>query len=190
MRGPRTLVASVLLLSSVVATAGCVGPAEPDVPPSPTASPSASRTPTPTAAPTASPTTADPVPAPPATEPPATAAPAPADPADPGVPPVGAPASAVVVVTFAGWNGSTGAVEVGAYADVVTSGATCTLRLQGPGGRTAEATSTGSADAATTVCGLLTVPRSALVSGTWSGDVEFASPEHSGRAPVAPMEVP
>ncbi|GIG39608.1 hypothetical protein [Cellulomonas phragmiteti] len=144
-----------------------------------TASPTAAGT-TPTST-----TTATPAPATsPTPEASGGAAPAPAD----GAP--GQPATTVdVVVTFSGWNTTTSAAEVGAYAATLTPG-TCTLRLTGPRGASAEVSVPTVADASTVSCDGLSVPRARLSSGTWSGTVEYVGSNASGRGDVPPMDIP
>lgn len=183
MPRPRAATPVVLALACLAVVGAC-GPTDAA---SPAATPSTTTTRA-SAPATATPSSATPSATATTTAPPATAnatTPAPA----PSTPTTSAPAVALTV-TFSGWNSLTGALEVGAYVDGVLAGGTCTLRLSGPGGRTASVTTEASPDAATTVCELLSVPGPDLVAGTWTGSVEFGSAERSGRADVAPMEVP
>lgn len=182
MPRPRAATPVVLALTCLALVGAC-GPTDAA---SPAATPSTTTTRA-SAPATATPSSTTPSATATTTAPPATAnaTPAPA----PSTPTTSAPTVALTV-TFSGWNSLTGALEVGAYVDGVLAGGTCTLRLSGPGGRTASVTTEASPDAATTVCELLSVPGPDLVAGTWTGSVEFGSAERSGRADVAPMEVP
>lgn len=104
-----------------------------------------------------------------------------ADPTDP------AGAAAEVVITYSGWTDAPAGVEVGAYlAGVAESGGTCTLTLTSGAG-SATAAVPGEPDAASTSCPNLTVPGTALSSGTWSAVVSYESPSTSGTS--APVEV-
>jgi hypothetical protein len=136
--------------------------------------------PTPTALATTAPADPDPAPA------------EPAEPTQPGTDPV-APAPGIatvdVVTTYAGWNATSGAVEVGAYAAAVEAGATCTLTLtQGGASVTAEGPATP--DVSTTACGDLAVTRDSLAAGTWQAVVRYESVTSSGVSAPVTVEVP
>jgi|GEM_PF-2276635 len=109
---------------------------------------------------------------------------------DPGAPARPEPAAVAVVVTFSGWNTLTSALEVGGYADTVEQGGTCTLRLAGPGGATAEVSGSALPDAASTTCGLLAVPRDRLAAGSWTGTLSYASATSAGEVAVPAVAVP
>lgn len=173
--GPTTLLLMALL--------GACGQASAPATPSASATPSATRpTPTDVATPSATPV----VPAPPAPAP----TPAPTHQASPSARPTAALPSTGVTITSDGWNASTAAIEVSAYADGVHSGATCTLVLTGPGGATAQVSVAAQPDASTTSCGLMAVPRDHLTAGTWNGQVQYLSSQASGRAVFGPIEIP
>jgi hypothetical protein len=93
-----------------------------------------------------------------------------------------------VVVTYSGFNPTAGAVQLGGYAGVVEDGGTCTLTLT-QGGAKVAATSRASADASTTTCGELSVPRAKLAPGTWQAVLSYASATHTGTAAPVPVEV-
>jgi len=178
-------VPSVLVLAAGLLLGACTTgtPSEPSVTspgPNPSATPTGAATSAPTSAPDPSATASA------APDPGSSPAPAPAEP-EPGPGP--GSATVDVVVTFSGWNTATSTVEVGAYAATLVPG-TCTLRLTGPAGATAEASAATVADASTVSCDGLAVPRGQLSTGTWSGAVEYTSSQGSGRAPVAPMDIP
>ncbi len=154
----------------------------------PQASPT-SATPAPSTTTTASPSPSSTTDVPTASSTPAAPSAPPQEPAQEPTAPAPAPGTVDVVVTFSGWNAASSSIEVGAYAATLTPG-TCTLRLTGPGGAmvTAEAPTVG--DATTVSCDGLAVPAARLSSGSWSGVVEYTSPQASGRAQVEPMDVP
>lgn len=157
--------------------------------------PAAGASPSPTAtAPSPTPT-AEPTPTAPATTTSPDPGPEPAEPAEPGRPgtdpvaPAPGLATVDVATTYAGWNDVSGAVEVGAYAATVESGATCTLTLtQGAAAVTAEGAATP--DASTTACGVLAVGRDRLSAGAWQAVVSYASATSSGVAAPVTVEVP
>ncbi|GAA4628993.1 hypothetical protein GCM10023113_35860 [Cellulomonas oligotrophica] len=123
-------------------------------------------------------------------EPTAAPEPEPEDPAQPTPATPGDAASVLdVVVTFSGWNDLSGAVEVGAYVPVVEDDGTCTLTLTGGSG-TPTATSDGIPDASSTSCGSLTLPGSAVPSGTWTATVTYASSTSTGSSDPVTVEVP
>ena len=94
-----------------------------------------------------------------------------------------------VAVTYSGFNPTAGAVQVGGYVSgVVEDGGTCTLTLT-QGGATVAVTARASADATTTTCGALSVPRAKLAPGTWQALLSYASATHTGRAAPVPVEV-
>jgi hypothetical protein len=101
-----------------------------------------------------------------------------------------APRTTDVVLSFAGWNGKTAAVEAGGYlSPVVESGGTCTLALT-KGGHTVTAVAPALADATTTSCGNLSVPRARLTAGTWSAVLRYASKTTAGASDPMPVTVP
>jgi hypothetical protein len=93
------------------------------------------------------------------------------------------------MTTFAGWNTTSGAVEVGGYATVVEPAGTCTLRLT-RGDRVVTRKQTASADATTVACGGFSVPRSALTPGGWKAVLSYTSLKSTGEAQAVTVEVP
>ncbi len=172
----RIAVLAAVAATVAATTTGCTG--DPRTPPT-TATTSA------TATATASPSTPpDPLGTPtPATTP---------DPgaATPTAPPAPTPATVDVVVAWSSYDAASASVQASGYANVVESAGTCTLELTGPGGRTASTTVPALADATTTSCGVMSVPRSQLAAGTWNGTVRYASATSTGAAATTPVEVP
>ena len=100
------------------------------------------------------------------------------------------PAQADVELTFLGWDAPTSAVQAGGYVSpAVEAGGVCTLELT-QGSRTVTATSAGEPDASTTVCGGLSVPRSKLAAGSWTGVLHYSSKKTSGTSNPATVRVP
>ncbi|MFB9956392.1 hypothetical protein [Cellulomonas denverensis] len=129
-------------------------------------------------------TSPEPTEEPPAAEDPALD-PEPSTPAAPG----GGTATVDVVTTYYGWNTTSAAVEVGAYAATVESDGVCTLTLTGPGG-TVTAQGSALADASSTSCGELSVPGTQLSSGSWQAVVGYSSPRSRGTSAAVTVEVP
>jgi hypothetical protein len=145
-----------------------------------TATATASATPSPTASsePAPSPSESAPQPSVGPDEPPVTAEPAPTT-----------PGRAVLTITFSGYDAAAGAVSVGGFADVIETGGTCTLTLTS-GSRTASVSRPATADATTTTCGTLSVPRTQLAAGSWSAVLGYVSPTSSGLSDAVTIEVP
>jgi len=93
-----------------------------------------------------------------------------------------------VVTTFASWNATSRAVEVGGYASVVEPAGTCTLRLK-HGDQVETRQQGASADATTVACGGFSIPGSALTAGKWQVVLAYASSTSTGQAPVVTVEV-
>jgi len=101
-----------------------------------------------------------------------------------------APRATDVVLSFLGWNPTTAAVEAGGYlSPVVESGGTCTLALT-QGSRTVTAVTPALADATTTSCGDLAVPRAKLTPGEWSAVLRYASKTTAGTSDPMSVTVP
>ncbi|MCG2803511.1 MAG: hypothetical protein L6311_15640 [Cellulomonas sp.] len=98
--------------------------------------------------------------------------------------------AAAVTITSADWNPTASALEVSAYVDVLQADGTCTLVVTGPGGVTQRISTPAQPDASTTSCGLMSVSRDRLASGSWSGAVEYSAPQTSGQATFGPIGVP
>ena len=103
--------------------------------------------------------------------------------------PASKPKRVDVVTTFAGWNATSGAVEVGGYATVVEPVGTCTLRLT-RGDQVVTVTHTASADATTVACGGFSVPGSELTTGQWQAVLAYASSRSTGEAATVMVKVP
>jgi hypothetical protein len=101
-----------------------------------------------------------------------------------------APRTTDVVLSFVGWNTTTAAVEAGGYlSPVVESGGTCTLALT-KGSRTVTAVAPALADATTTSCGDLAVPRAQLTPGGWTAVLRYASKTTTGTSDAMRVAVP
>jgi hypothetical protein len=101
-----------------------------------------------------------------------------------------APRTTDVVLSFVGFDKATAAVEAGGYlSPVVESGGTCTLSLT-QGSRTVTAVSPAQADASTTSCGNLSVPRAHLAPGTWTAVLHYSSRTTTGKSAPMPVAVP
>jgi hypothetical protein len=146
--------------------------------------PSANAAPTPGTS--ASPTPRASVPSP--TKPSAVSSTTPA-PKGPSPVPVSGPAHIGVVTTFAGWNTTASAVEVGGYANVVEPVGTCTLRLI-HGDKVVTLKHTATADATTVACGGFSVPGSQLSAGDWQTVLAYSSPKSAGQAAAVTVKVP
>lgn len=136
------------------------------------------------AGPTAAAATVGPTPAPTPVPP----APSPS-PEAPSSPPTTGQGSADIVLTYYGWDTAAGAATVGAYVPMVDSGGTCELTMS-QGGTVRSATSAATPDAATTSCGEISLPASALAPGTWTAVVTYASPTTAGSSAPVTIEVP
>lgn len=100
------------------------------------------------------------------------------------------PRTTEVVLSFLGWDNTTAAVEAGGYlSPVVESGGTCTLELT-KGSQTVTVVAPAQADATTTSCGDLAVPRARLTPGGWSAVLRYASKTTAGASDPAPVVVP
>lgn len=98
--------------------------------------------------------------------------------------------SVTVVLTYLDWAPGRPGVEAGGLVSgVVEGGGTCTLVLT-DGADTVTTSSPGLADAASTVCGGLTVDGGDLVPGTWQGSLEYSSASSSGVSVAVEVEVP
>lgn len=94
-----------------------------------------------------------------------------------------------MVTTFAGWNATSRAVEVGGYAAVVEPVGTCTLRLTN-GAQVITRKSGAIADATTVACGGFSVPGSELGPGEWQVRLGYASSRSTGEAAAVAVKVP
>jgi hypothetical protein len=107
----------------------------------------------------------------------------------PSTGPASGPARVNVVTTFAGWNATSRAVEVGGYAAVVEPVGTCTLQLI-RGDQVVTRKHTAIADASTIACGGFSVPGSALTSGRWQAVLAYSSSKSAGKATAMTVQVP
>ncbi|MCW2678410.1 MAG: hypothetical protein JWR70_3450 [Modestobacter sp.] len=113
-----------------------------------------------------------------------------ADDAEPVATDPARPTATDVVLSYAAWDPGAGAVLAGGYlSPVIEDGGTCTLVLT-KGRVTVTATSVGMADATTTACGDLRVPRSALSAGTWRAVLRYASSAADGESSSLSVAVP
>jgi hypothetical protein len=95
-----------------------------------------------------------------------------------------------VVLGYADWDAADGVVEAAGFViDVIENGGTCTLTLSSAGS-TVSATATGAADATTTNCGRLTIPRAGLAAGSWRAVLTYQSPAAHGTSEAMTVEVP
>ena len=103
--------------------------------------------------------------------------------------PVTAGGTVDVVVTYADWQGSSGVLEVAGFvAGVVEEGGTCQVTARSQG-RTARAETVGIADATTTSCGTLVIPRADVSPGTWDIVLSYESPTSSGASASTSVSV-
>lgn len=95
-----------------------------------------------------------------------------------------------VTVTFAQWDATAKAVEVGGYvAGVIDGGAVCTLTLTN-GTDTVRQAVTGVADVSTTSCGTVSISGSRLHSGTWTARLTYTAHSGSGTSPDVSIDIP
>lgn len=94
-----------------------------------------------------------------------------------------------MTTTFAAWNATPGAVEVGGYVAVVEPVGTCTLRLS-HGTQVVTRAHTATADATTVACGGFSVPRKELTAGQWQAELAYTSSRSAGKAPAVTVTVP
>jgi hypothetical protein len=186
-RSRGTLIVSASLLIAVVAAfvAWSWSSPSPQAPASARASTGSTSTPSASTAPTRSADT-------PASTVPSAAPAAPAAPATakgPSNVPASEPARVDVVTTFAGWNTTSRAVEVGGYAAVVEPVGTCTLRLI-QADKVVTRKNIASADATTVACGGFSVPGSELNAGQWQAVLAYASSTSAGEAVAVTVKVP
>lgn len=172
---PRLSVSSTLILGTFAAAlllGSCADSG--DVPASSsTPEPSTSSVPSPT--PTAPAATDDPGSIDPATDPPVTTP---------------APNSTVpVFVTNTLWVPETSTLEVGAYAAATGEEGVCTLLLT-LGAETLTATAQTVPDLQTTSCGNLSVVEAGITPGTWTIQVEYASPSYKGTSEASEVVIP
>jgi hypothetical protein len=108
--------------------------------------------------------------------------PGPAQPVATDAAPVTAGGAVDVVVTYADWDASSGVLEVSGFVSgAVEEDGTCRVTARSEG-RTATAERVGIADATTTSCGTLVIPRSDVSPGTWDVVLSYESPTSSGRS--------
>lgn len=99
------------------------------------------------------------------------------------------PSTTDVVLSFAAWDESTGAVEASGYVSpVVENGGTCTLELEFDG-RSVSASAPAEADATTTTCGSLRVASEELAPGRWTAVLRYDSATTAGTSEPVTVEV-
>jgi hypothetical protein len=97
---------------------------------------------------------------------------------------------AQVVVSYSGWEVPDDSAEVSGFVSgVIESTGTCTLTLT-RGSQEVTETTPGEADASTTVCHTVRVPRARLAAGTWQAVLSYRSAASSGISAPATIEVP
>lgn len=99
------------------------------------------------------------------------------------------PSTTEVVLNYATYDAARGVLGGGYVSPVIEDGGTCTLVLT-KGSATVQATSEGRADASTTACGGLTVPRDQLTAGTWTAVLRYASGTAKGHSATLSVQVP
>jgi hypothetical protein len=106
------------------------------------------------------------------------------------LPPAAPDGGLPIVLSYAGWNTTTGQVEVDGYLPgIVEDDGTCTLTLT-DGSTSVESTVPGSADASTTSCGGAAVPGERLHPGTWTAVLTYASDTSHGTSGPTDVTVP
>jgi hypothetical protein len=99
------------------------------------------------------------------------------------------PSTTDVVLSFAAWDESTGAVEASGYVSpVIENGGTCTLELEFEG-RSVSASAPAEADATTTTCGSLRVASEELAPGRWTAVLRYDSATTAGTSEPVTVEV-
>lgn len=99
------------------------------------------------------------------------------------------PSRTRLTVSYFGYDTATTSVRASGYVDVIEAGGACTLTLTS-GGKSATGSSRASADASTTSCGELQIPRSALSPGVWDGILAYASPATVAQSQPFTVTVP
>ncbi|WP_113811447.1 hypothetical protein [Blastococcus sp. TBT05-19] len=100
------------------------------------------------------------------------------------------PEATDVVLSYAGWEAGSDAVEAAGYVSpVVEDGGTCVLEVTADG-RTRSASAPAVADATTTVCPGLSVPGAELAPGTWTVRLQYSSATTEGTSQPLDVEVP
>lgn len=94
-----------------------------------------------------------------------------------------------VTVTSYGFDATADAARVAGYVDVIEQGGTCTLTMT-MGDRSATQSVAALADATTTSCGTLEIPRGKLGTGAWLAVLSYRSTDRAGSAPAVTIEVP
>lgn len=184
IRSRRTMIVLPSLLLAGVVLVVVASCSSPDPRPSATPNGAAASTSSPSATPTSGPSASSP--STPSTSAPSSTSPAPAGPSQVPAP---KPRQVNVMTTFAGWNATSGAVEVGGYANVVEPVGTCTLRLT-HGDQVVTRKHIASADATTVACGGFSVPGSALTAGAWQAVLAYSSSTSTGEAAAVTVKVP
>ena len=96
----------------------------------------------------------------------------------------------VVRMTYIGWNAAAGAVEAAGFLPgVVESDGTCILTLT-ESGSSITASVAGTADASSTSCGGLAIPRASVLPGTWSAVLTYESAASRGTSETTQVEIP
>lgn len=184
IRSRRTMIVLPSLLLAGVVLVVVASCSSPDPRPSATPNGAAASTSSPSATPTSGRSASSP--STPSTSARSSTSPAPAGPSQVPAPKL---KRVDVMTTFAGWNATSGAVEVGGYATVVEPVGVCTLRLT-RGDQVVTRKQTARADATTVACGGFSVQRSKLTAGEWKVVLAYASPRSAGAAATVMVKVP
>lgn len=95
-----------------------------------------------------------------------------------------------VTISYIGWVVGSASVEASAYASVIESGGSCTLTLVQDDRTVVSTPHEAAADATSTACGTLSVPRTGLAPGTWTATVSYRSSSTIGTSTPTTAEVP
>lgn len=100
------------------------------------------------------------------------------------------PATTDVTISYIGWVVGSASVEASAYASVIESAGSCTLTLVQDDRTVVSTPHEAAADATSTACGTLSVPRTGLAPGTWTATVSYRSSSTIGTSTPTTVEVP
>lgn len=109
---------------------------------------------------------------------------------DPGKSPEPTPIEPEAVIVFAAIDADGATISISGYvAGVIESDGACTYVLTGPGDEQ-RIDSVGAADAGQTSCGVVQLDTGALLSGSWSVALEYASATVTTTSAPTPLEIP
>lgn len=108
----------------------------------------------------------------------------------PGKSPEPTPIQPEAVIVFAGIDPDGATISISGYvAGVIENDGACTYVLTGPGDEQ-RIDSVGAADAGQTSCGVVQLDTGALLSGSWSVALEYASATVTTTSAPTPLEIP